>query len=217
MDLEAVLSTSEFFRGLSPANKTAVAGICVPRHVAKRQVLFTEGQRGTSLYVCINGSVQLSKAAPGGKDAVVRVIKAGEMFAEVILFESDRYPVTAAALTRGLVFVLEKKRFHALLDQRDFRNDFIAVLMRKQRYLAEKITYLSLHEVRSRLAFFLREHFGERETIVCPLSKKDVAAAIGATPETLSRELLRLREEQLVSWDGRSLRVSHGFWRANPA
>jgi CRP-like cAMP-binding protein len=39
------------------------------------------------------------------------------------------------------------------------------------------------------------------------LSKKDFAAAIGTTPETLSRLILRLKKEGRIEWEGKTIRV----------
>jgi CRP/FNR family transcriptional regulator len=207
MDIETVLSTSEFFRGLSDANREALARICIPRNLTKRQTLFVEGEQGQALYICIHGSIQLHKSTPDGRDVVIRVIGPGEVFAEVVLLEKDRYPVTATALTKALVFAMARSQFHALLSEAEFRNDFIAMLMAKQRYLADQIKYLSLHDVGERLIAFLRDHFGPREVMTCPLSKKDVAAAIGVTPETLSRTLLKLKAAKRLVWEGKEIRM----------
>ena len=37
-----------------------------------------------------------------------------------------------------------------------------------------------------------------------------------ALPETLSRLLLKLKEEGAVQWEGESLRVRKGFWSDQP-
>jgi hypothetical protein len=40
-----------------------------------------------------------------------------------------------------------------------------------------------------------------------------VAAAIDALPETLSRLLLKLRDEGTAQWDGETLTLCKGFWK----
>jgi CRP/FNR family transcriptional regulator len=200
------LAEGSFFRGLSESSRKALAEICVLRDLAKRGVLFREGAEGHAMYLLRRGHVQLHKAAPDGSEIVIKTVGPGEIFAEAVLFERDRYPVTATALTACELVLLPRRDVHRLLAHEDFRNDFIASLMRKQRYLAERIVQLTSHDVETRLLAFLEEQFGGAATVEVTLSKRDIAAAIGTTPETISRLIRRLQKRRVLSWKGRSLR-----------
>ena len=85
--------------------------------------------------------------------------------------------------------------------------------MKKQRYLTERILDLTVHDVEERFCRFLLEQGGRREEYRIDLTKKDVASAIGTTPETLSRLLLKLRTEGSVDWTGGTVHLREGFWR----
>ena len=212
MDKEKILEQFGYFAEISASSRRKLADICLSKSVEKREILFSEGEKAHAVYCCIHGRIQLHKTTPDGKQVVIKVIKPGEMFAEVILFESKLYPVTAIALTKSQVFLMPKHQFHCLLEQVDFRNDFISVIMRKQLYLADQIKYLVSHDVEDRLLLFLRENYGEKPSIKPAITKKDVAAAIGATPETLSRVLLRLKNESLLQWDDKLIHISKEAW-----
>ena len=212
MDIFAFVDRSDFLQGVSKKNKQLFVDICVPREVAKKTVLFHEGNEGTSFYFLASGGIGIYKGAPDGREVVIKVIQPGEPFAEVILFEESRYPVTAIAVRPSLVFVIEKKQFNSLLDNKDFRNDFITMLMRKQRYLAERIKYLTMHDVEDRFFLFLLEQYGPRDKIVPALSKKDIAAAIGTTPETYSRLITRLSDNGLIRIEGKTIMIRDEFW-----
>jgi CRP-like cAMP-binding protein len=45
-----------------------------------------------------------------------------------------------------------------------------------------------------------------------PHSKKDIAAQIGTTPESLSRLINKLTRRQVLSWEGNTIRLCPGFW-----
>ncbi|RPH92204.1 MAG: helix-turn-helix domain-containing protein, partial [Calditrichaeota bacterium] len=77
----------------------------------------------------------------------------------------------------------------------------------------EQIKYLSSYDVDDRFFFFLEERYGKRRRIIPSVSKKDLAAAIGTTPETLSRMLLRLKQEGLVTWEGKAMIINEKFWQ----
>ena len=179
----------------------------------KREMLFLEGEPGDSVFLLATGSIQLFKSTPEGKEVVIKLVKPGEIFAEVILFERERYPVSAIAVADSQVCLFPKKPFYALLDQDSFRNDFIRMLMQKQRYLVDQILNLSAADVEQRFWQFLKNHYGEKEEYSISLTKKDVAAAIGITPETLSRLILRLKIEEKLTWEGDHVRLREGFWK----
>jgi len=213
MNAEIALIQADFLHGISKAGREALAAICIPRSLAKRETIFHEGDAGNAVYLCAGGNIQLYKTTPDGKEVVIKVIAPGELFGEVILFEQNRYPVSAIALRKSRIFIMPRRQFHELLARADFRNDFIAMLMRKQRYLASRIHYLAAHEVEDRLLMFLRDQYGEKPAIPARMSKKDMAAAIGATPETLSRLLTRLKKERKLQWEKGIITVSPDFWQ----
>jgi CRP/FNR family transcriptional regulator len=200
-----LLAESQFFGQLSDAGRRALAGICEWRDARKREVLFREGEPGRAVYLLRRGHVQLHKTAPDGTDVVIKTVQPYELFGEVILFEQDRYPVTAVAVTDAELLALPRDDVHRLLDDPEFRRDFIAMLMRKQRYLAERIVWLAAHDAEDRLRRFLREQFGSGPAVQVTMSKKDIAAAIGTTPETLSRLIQDLHRRRVFRWKGKTL------------
>jgi len=211
--VEALLKQTDYFRGLSQESREALAAICIRKTAKKKENLFLEGSKGAALFLLAQGAIQLHKTTPEGKEAVIRVIKPGEIFAEVILFEKDRYPVTATALGNSVLYAIPKSRFHSLLEKEDFRADFIGNLFEKHRYLTNQLVRLNTADVEERFFSFLREQYGEKEVITPTISKKDIAAAIGATPETLSRLLLKLRKKKILEWKAKEIRLKQGFWR----
>lgn len=203
------LAESSFFRDLSRDSQRALAAICSVRDLKKREFLFREGEPGRAVFLLRRGAVQLHKTAPDGSEVVIKIVQPSEVFAEVVLFEREQYPVTAVALVPCEVIVFPRSDLHLLLNTESFRNDFIAMLMRKQRYLAERIVQQQAHDVEGRLLWFLQEQFGSRPTVTVPITKKDVAAAIGTTPETLSRLILRLRKRKVLTWRGKTIVRHH--------
>lgn len=199
----AALRQTAFLGDLTAASRAALAGAGRRRTLARGDVLFHEGRPGDTMYLLESGAVQLGKTTPAGQEIAIRTIRPGETFGEVVLFEQDRYPVTATVLLAGTALTFTRADVRRLLNGEAFRDDFIAMLMRKQRYLAERVRYLTTCDVEERLRVFLREQYGEGPRLQVTLSKRDIAAAIGTTPETLSRVIQRLGREGRLQWRGR--------------
>jgi CRP/FNR family transcriptional regulator len=202
-----IIEKNDYFKDLNRENKALLAEIAVPRRLKKRETVFMEGDKGHALFLCAEGAVQLVKTSQNGQEVVIKVVGPGEVFGEVILFGKDRYPASASALENTLVYLLPKIQFHCLLENGEFRNDFISILLQKMRYLAERIQYLTAHDVEDRFWKFLTEHYGGRKSFAVSLSKKDMSAAVGTTPETFSRLVLRLKNEGKLKWEGKKITI----------
>jgi CRP/FNR family transcriptional regulator, dissimilatory nitrate respiration regulator len=206
MDPGVAIAQSRFFEGLSPESRRRLAGLCFVREVKKGVVLFAEGDEGHSIYLCARGGIQLHKTSPEGREVVIHGVRPGDIFAEVILFEQNRYPVTAVTLADSTVVAFPRREIHRLLAGEEFRNDFMASLMRKLRYLTGRIVELTATDARERLRGFLEQRApAGTTTVALRMTKKDVAAAIGTTPETLSRLIRRLTDEGTLCWRGRTV------------
>jgi len=212
MDVGKTLDNIRFFDGISKSGKTALAGRCIPIERPKHTVLFHEGDSGDAMFFLVRGRIALHKVSQEGVETVIEVLKSGDAFAEVILFEQRFYPVTAVALTDIMIFSLQRRDLLALLCEENFRNDFIAMLLGKQRYLVNRIHQFTSRDVEQRLKAFLLEQYGRRERISVEINKKQIAAAIGATPETLSRLLQDLGRRKLLTWKTGVIEVAPSFW-----
>lgn len=213
IDARKLLEQANFFRDLSDAGKTAIASICQPRPLRKKDVLFREGERGQAVYILATGNIRLVRTTPEGREVVLKILQPGEYFGEVILFERDRYPVTATATVASTVLAIPRLQLHQLLATTEFRNDFIAMLMKKQRYLADRVYQLTSVDLDERFFQFINEHYGPTESVAMTFAKKEIAAAIGATPETFSRLILRLKRDHILRWAGRKIQFRKDFWK----
>lgn len=211
MEVRDLFRQTDLFRGMSDEALSRIVSRGRPKRFGQGEILFAEGSRGSEFFLLMEGDVRLFKTSLDGQEVSLRIMRPGEVFAEVVLFENTAYPASAAALTPGRVFGIERSSFAGLLDEAGFRNEFIALLMKKQRYLAERILYLTSYDVEERFFHFLLERYGPSGLYTVDMAKKDIASAIGTIPETLSRLILRLRKLGVVQWEGRTLKVNKDY------
>ncbi|MGC9324211.1 MAG: Crp/Fnr family transcriptional regulator [Desulfomonilia bacterium] len=207
MEIRDLIRKSDLFRGMNDELLDRLVSRGRVIQFLQGELLFTEGQEGTAFFLMIEGDVRLFKTSPDGQEISLKLVKAGEIFAEVILFEIPTYPVSAVALSTGRAFSIEREFFLGLLDEKEFRNEFIANLMQKQRYLAERILYLTSYDVEERFFRFLIERYGQGGRYTVDMAKKDIASAIGTIPETFSRMIQRLKTAGVLQWEGSILTV----------
>ncbi len=201
----SLLKKNDLFRELSLQSIEAIKRICEVREIKNNAYLFTEGDKGESVFLLISGNVELYKTTSDGSKVVVRVIDPGEIFAEVILFENDCYPVNARAVNFSQLYVISKIKFFTLLEREAFRTDFIRILMKKQRYLTEQLVERTRDSVEVRFIKFLEKQYGKRKVYHMTFKQKDIAAAIDTNPETLSRLLFRLKQDNRIRQEGKKI------------
>ena len=212
MDIDDSLHKSELFSGLSHIHRDKILKSGKELTLEKGKSLFLEGEAGQSFFILLEGSIKLFRNSEEGREIIVRILTGGEIFGEVVLFVNEFYPVSSIALEKSILYSISRTGFLQLMEKEAFRNEFISVLMKKQRYLSNRIHYLSAYDVEERFFKFLLENYGEKQSYVINLSKKDLASAIGTIPETFSRLISRLKKRGIVQWDKKKLILKEKFW-----
>lgn len=209
-----ILNKSHLFQGLDENSLHLIFERCGSiSHCSKETYLFHEGDIGEYFYILLKGKVQISRSSADGSLVVLKTILPFESFAEVILFENNKYPSTAFTLEDCSLFKINKFSFIQILFNEKIALSFIANLMRKLRYLTQKIELLNNADVSERFFHFLESHYEKKENITIQESKKEIAYSIGTIPETLSRTLLKLKTKGIIiSWKKNQLILKQGFW-----
>ncbi len=206
-DIERILKGTDYFGGLDPHSLRALSGICLIKKLKKSDVLFHEGQTGFGFFLLVEGGLRVTRASAEGKEMTVKVLRPGEVFGEVVLFEKREYPARALAVVDSEIIIIPRRQIFCLLEDGTFRSAFLSLLMNKLRYLTDRLLYLTAHDVEERFFIFVREQYGEDGAYHINLTKKDFASAVGTNPETLSRLITRLQREGRVLWKGKTLKI----------
>ncbi len=212
MNVTGILMKTALFRDLGEQllSKLSEGGRRI--EIARGEHLFFEGDEGSSLFVLEEGGIRLYKLAEDGQETTVKLVSPFEAFAEVAFFDKGRYPVSAIATKYSVAWAISGSNFQALLEDRAFRREFISTIIGRLRYLSQRIHYLTAYDVEQRFFRFLYEQCGAEETFTVEIPKKEIAAAIGTVPETLSRLILRLRDRGDIVWKGSVITVRRGLW-----
>jgi CRP/FNR family transcriptional regulator len=211
---EETLSKSLFFGGLSTEIISEISKRGRTENFNKDEIIFFEGDRGEKFYFLIEGLVKIYKSADNDREIVLRHIRPGEMFGEVILFESETYPVSATALRESTLFSINRNLFMELFREEPFRKYFTGNIFRKLRYLADKVAFLNAYDVEERFFLFVEEHYGIKPLINIDLTKAELAEGIGTIPETMSRLIARLKVKDMVEWNRNELKLNVDYARS---
>lgn len=176
------------------------------RHLQAGQHLFSQGDKAEAFFMVRSGAMKLFRVSPRGTEKIMRLVRAGQSFAESVLFsDPPRYPVHAQAIEASQLVAIEREAYLRLLRE-SFDTCRAVMAQMTQRIHAHwnEIEALSLHGAVPRLARYLIEQQAAQDEaqLRLPASKAQIAAQLGLAPETLSRGLRTLTRHGLISVRG---------------
>lgn len=89
----------------------------VPNIFNKGQTLFVEGTPPYGLYCISQGNIKVTKTAHNGKEAIVRIAKAGDVLGHRSIFTDQSYSATATAIEDTKVCFIDKRYISKLVQQ----------------------------------------------------------------------------------------------------
>lgn len=168
----------------------------IKKNYCAGEFIFFEGEEGKEFYLVQSGIVEVYKSMPDAREIVLSNPSKGEIFGEVVAFNNAVYPVTARVVEDSEIYVFKTSHFKELLVYEDFRNSFIEILFDKMRNLTERVMFLTLMDVEERFFEFLKNNYGIRENYTIDIPKKEIARRIGTIPETFSRMLKKIENNE---------------------
>ncbi len=203
-----ILGGLPFFKGLSAREVGDANRRFHDSGFVEGDVIYYEGDLAGRLYVPATGKVKLVRTAASGQEVVLGVLARGDYFGTLPVLGGASYGETALALTGCCILSIAAVDFQAVLaaSPQAARNVLGMVAARLQA-AEETIHQLSAYPLEKRLAAALLqmgEKFGEARPgggllIQAPLSRQDLAAMTGATPEAVSRALSEFRRKGWIS------------------
>jgi CRP-like cAMP-binding protein len=172
--------------------------------------LFFQGDDAVSFYLVLSGRIKLYRVSPEGKEKVVEIIESGATFAEALMFmDQPHYPVTATALTSSRVIGINSKDFKSMLRESiDTCFLLLGTMCFRLRGLIREIDALSLDTGTVRtVSYLLQQAPTDRDKFELQVAKSVIASRLSVKPETFSRILKHLHEQEIVSIDGRNVTI----------
>lgn len=208
---DAIFTFSNLFFGAPDAEiLDLVNDISQIVKIDKREMLFLEGDTGQNLFYLTSGSIKLFKTNEEGKEAIIRFVEPGDLFAEIILFLKNRYPVNAMALKPSELLAIDAaKLFEFIKGHPEMAMKLIATMASKSQYLVKMVENLTLADIRKRFLYYLgrlAEKTGS-DTITLPVPKGDLSMLLGTSPETFSRLLKKLTDEGIIEIKGKEIKI----------
>jgi CRP/FNR family transcriptional regulator len=201
LSVRTILENTQLFQAVTERWRNRLAQLARLEHYAAGKLIFSEGESVPGLYCVGTGLIRVVKDNPTGKQFVLHFAHPGQTFGEVAVFGDFAAPTAADAVEDSICAVIPRKSLQALLlEHHDLCLELLGSTARWVRSLVELIDGIVLRDAGSRVARYLYEvaPSDDSQPFELGVLKKDLAAHLNLTQETLSRTLRKLVDAELI-------------------
>ncbi len=205
-----VLEKTPIFSQLASQELDALSALFRVQRYAKGRIIFEHGGKPAKLHFLLEGGAKSVRYTPEGKEIILHMIYSGELFAILPTYLELGYTGTAITTCASMIGHLERKDLLGVLQQ--FPNialKMMGMMALRTKYLLNRIEEQTALSPMERVVRFLaRECENQQSPVIhLPHSKNDISLILGTVPETLSRCLTKLVQQQLIRLEGRQVTI----------
>ena len=213
------LKSLPLFSKLNDKEIMEISKFAYEKKIQKGSILFSHGEKGSSLYLILKGRVKIVLIDDSGKELVLAILKKGDFLGEMSIIEDEVRSATAIALEPTVLLTIEKENFlNFLMKNPKAMLGVLKELSKRLRIADEKIGELAFQNVYERVINYLNtlaktKGVKEKEGIFINdlPTKKEIADFIGSTRETVSRVLNDLQRKGFISLYRKSVIIKKKF------
>lgn len=203
-----LLKSIPYFSGLGSTELEAVKRYVFERSADKNELILLEEEPAEAVYFVVTGAVKAFKTSAEGKEQILSILRPGESFNDVPLFDGGPNPTSAIAMSPVTLYGISKTDMDMLLHEHpSIAINIIKVLAERVRHFVSLVEDLSFRHVIGRVARLLleyaKDHSGSGQEVSPKprLTQQDMAAMVGTAREVVGRSLKTLEEEGAIRMD----------------
>ena len=199
---ELFLNSLPYFTRLSQGELESVKNLMFEKKVERGDLIVIEGETAGALYFVFSGAVKTFRTSIDGKEQVLNIIRPGESFNEVAIFDSGPNLASARAMGTATLYGILKQDMPAILEHHpQVALNGMKILSTQMRYFVSLIDDLSFKPVVARVAKVLVNYIGNGGTPGQRMTQQDMAAIAGTARELVGRSLKALERNGAIKFD----------------
>jgi CRP-like cAMP-binding protein len=210
LDPVDALAATVIFAEVPRAELAALAPTLRTRSFARREIVWTQGDRADGLYILRAGRALVSRIDEDGNEVVIQVMVPGTSDGEPSLFVAEQTRATdARTITEAEFLIIERDRLLATLERQPIAmRGMLRRLSQLVRGQTSQLSHVAFQDIARRLAQTLLELARARGVpgpdgvrIALPLTQRTLAGLVAASRENVNRALAKLSAEGLVRFE----------------
>lgn len=175
------------------------------------EMIFSQGEECRVMSIVLEGEVEIQKLETSGKVLTVSRLNSADVFGENLLFgDKNHYPMNVVSKKSSKILHLPKASVAELSQSHGaFMTSFMQTLSNKAVALSSKLSEIGLRSLRQKICDYIYSEYNKTSSnkINLTLSKKEWAEHLGVQRPSLSRELMKLKEEGIIDYDKVSITI----------
>jgi len=207
------LKNIPIFSSLSKTHLEELSEIMLEKTYRKNQVIFDQGDPGSSLIVIKSGLVKISLVDSNNHEFIIKTFSVNDFFGEMSLLDGGSRSATATAVEDTQALIIFRENFISLIQKTpSMALGMLTELSNRLRTTTENISNLTFFDAYGKVAqclLSLAEKFGEREedgvSIQLTLSRQELANMSGLSRETFARILKEFQVRGCLKVQGKKI------------
>ena len=201
-DRRAILQAHPLFGQLGTHVVERLAACAHVRTVRAGATIFQKGDPGDCLFAICSGTIRIGSHSIDGKDAVLNLIQAGEIFGEIALLDGQARTADAQAVTDCDLMVIARRDFMPMMAREpELALRVIEMLCARLRHTSQQVEDMTFLELPARLAkTLLWLAASSRFTISrkITLTQRELGEMLGMTRESINKQLRAWEERNWI-------------------
>lgn len=172
---------------------------------SKDDIIFQEDQNCDNLGLILDGNVEIQKIDSNGKVLAVATFNKSDIFGELLIFsDHNKFPMTIVSKSNSTILHIAKDSVVKLCQsETNFLYAYLKLVSNKAFILNQKLKEVTLKTIRQQIIEFILQQADEQasDEIQLKMTKKEWADKIGVQRPSLSRELIKMKEEGLINYE----------------
>lgn len=214
-NLKNILKQIPLFSSLAPEAIDRLSRSVRVKSLKPDEILFMKGDEGSAMYIVRDGAVKIVLSSESGEEIIVTLLKRNDYFGVMAMLDGEPRSADAVSMGHSEVFTLGRSDFLSIL-QSDMNalKTILCDLSRMIRKTDDLLGDVCFFNISVRLCKKLAEL---AETVGVPegkgivldidLTQKELGDMVGATRESVNKELRVLREQGLIDMEGSRIKI----------
>ncbi len=204
-----ILSNNRLLSQLEPHEVEVLLAFSRVMRFDAQEVIFYKGDPGDSLYAIFRGRVGIKTVSEDGKEILLNILEAGNVFGEIALLDGRERTAGAVAMQPTELLRVGRAEFMPFLEQRPrLCLRLISVLCERLRWtsdIIESTIFFDIpHRLAKRLLALVKDYGSETDVGIklnIKLSQENLANMLGVTRESVNKGFRTLQDKGTIIYD----------------